>query len=452
MTQLSTSASVANWRTATVTELESEGILLVEDGNHGEYRPRSDEFCDRGTAFIRAADMDGGRVSFDKASHINDTALRRIRKGIGAGGDILLSHKGTVGKVAYVPLDAPAFVCSPQTTFWRSLDVEKIDRRYLYYLLCSAGFHRQLSARKGETDMADYVSLTNQRLLIVTLPPIAEQKFIATILSVFDHKIEVSRQTNELLEQGAQGLFKSWFVDFDPVRAKIERHGLALPKRIADIFPGALQSSELGDIPVGWRAGRITDLICLNPTERIAPGTTSPYLEMADLPERGPLHAAPRAREFSSGSKFRRHDTLLARITPCLENGKTAYVAGLHEAEIGWGSTEFIVMRAKPPAPPPFAYALARDDAFREYAIQSMTGTSGRQRVQTEALASYPFVIPDPEILNQFGNATEPIFDRIFASGQEIAKLTSLRDTLLPKLISGEICVKDAERLVVEHV
>mgnify|MGYP000968290973 CR=1 FL=1 len=109
----------SEWRSGTVMELQTAGVLLVEDGNHGEARPRADEFVDRGVAFIRAADMDNGRVVFETASKINSVARRRISKGIGAGGDVLLSHKGTVGKVAFVPDDAPEFVCSPQTTFWR---------------------------------------------------------------------------------------------------------------------------------------------------------------------------------------------------------------------------------------------------------------------------------------------------------------------------------------------
>lgn len=97
--------------------------------------------------------MDNGRVLFDAASRINDVALARIRKGIGAPGDVLLSHKGTVGKVALAPLDCEPFVCSPQTTFWRTLDDSVIDRRYIYYVLKSDGFQQQLGSRKAETDI-----------------------------------------------------------------------------------------------------------------------------------------------------------------------------------------------------------------------------------------------------------------------------------------------------------
>jgi type I restriction enzyme S subunit len=171
----------AEWRATTVLELQRADILLVEDGNHGEYRPRPNEFVEAGVAFIRAADMNGGTVHFETASKINDHARQRITKGIGAPGDILLSHKGTVGKVALVPDDAPPFVCSPQTTFWRTQKPEALDRRYLYAFLRSPGFNAQLATRAGETDMAPYVSLTSQRGLSVAMPPIEEQRAIGQV-------------------------------------------------------------------------------------------------------------------------------------------------------------------------------------------------------------------------------------------------------------------------------
>ena len=119
-----------DWPVWTVTQLQERGALWVEDGNHGESRPRQGEFGAGPTAFIRAADIADGRVLFESAQRITDNALARISKGIGRSGDILFSHKGTVGKVALVPVDAPPFVCSPQTTFWRSLN-EKIGRAHV---------------------------------------------------------------------------------------------------------------------------------------------------------------------------------------------------------------------------------------------------------------------------------------------------------------------------------
>lgn len=174
------------WPMRSVAELQDEGVLLVEDGNHGEYRPRSDEFGQGEYSFIRAADMDGGSVLFEPAQRINSSALSRIRKGIGRGGDVLFSHKGTVGKLALVPLDAPPFVCSPQTTFWRTLDEEHLDRRFLYSFMRSRAFTDQWAARSNETDMAAYVSLTAQRELKIALPTIGEQRAIAGVLGALD--------------------------------------------------------------------------------------------------------------------------------------------------------------------------------------------------------------------------------------------------------------------------
>ena len=107
---------MSDWPERKVIDLQNDGLLIVADGNHGNDRPRRDEFCEVGTSFIRAADMDNGRLLFESAQCVNDTAMARIRKGVGAGGDVILSHKGTVGKVAYVPLDAPPFVCSVSYT------------------------------------------------------------------------------------------------------------------------------------------------------------------------------------------------------------------------------------------------------------------------------------------------------------------------------------------------
>ncbi len=222
------------WRSATVSELHREGVLLVEDGNHGEYRPRRDEFVETGVAFICAADMDVGRVLFESASKINAKARERITKGIGAPGDVLLSHKDTVGKVAFVPNDAPPFVCSPQTTFWRTLEEERLDRRYLYAYLRSPDFQAQLRTRSGENDMAPYVSVTSQRGFSIKLPPIAEQRAIAHILGTLDDKIELNRRMNETLEAMAWALFKSWFVDFDPAVVNALRAGNPIPDQFAE--------------------------------------------------------------------------------------------------------------------------------------------------------------------------------------------------------------------------
>lgn len=172
-----------------VRDLVAAGALRVEDGNHGNDRPRPDEFVGEGVAFIRAADMTSGVVNFTGAGKISEAARQRIRKGVGAPGDVILSHKGTVGRVAVAPPDSPGFVCSPQTTFWRSQNEDVIDRRFLAYLLRSEHFQRQLAALAGQTDMAPYVSLTDQRSMTIELPAISHQRQIGELLGAIDDKI-----------------------------------------------------------------------------------------------------------------------------------------------------------------------------------------------------------------------------------------------------------------------
>jgi type I restriction enzyme S subunit len=221
-----------------------------------------------------------------------------------------------------------------------------------------------------------------------------------------------------------------------------------LPAHLYDLFPDRLVDSALGAIPQGWEQVKLPDMIEVNPARPLRKDEVAPYLDMANMPTRG--HAADDVidRPFGSGMRFMNGDTLVARITPCLENGKTAYVDFLQDDQIGWGSTEYIVLRPKSPFPEEFAYCLARSDGFREFAIQSMTGSSGRQRVPAESLAHYLMAAPSQQISEHFGTIVRPLFARASIAKRESRALAALRDTLLPKLISGELRVPDAERLV----
>jgi type I restriction enzyme S subunit len=186
----------------------------------------------------------------------------------------------------------------------------------------------------------------------------------------------------------------------------------------------------------------------VNPTRQLKKGDVAPYLDMANMPARGHTPDAVVGRPFGSGMRFKNGDTLVARITPCLENGKTAYVDFLEGEQVGWGSTEYIVLRPKAPLPFEFGYCLARSSEFREFAIQSMTGSSGRQRVPAEALSHFFVVTPGKEIAKRFGQAVGPLFLRASNAARESRALASLRDALLPKLISGELRVDSAESFI----
>ncbi|MCA9759189.1 MAG: restriction endonuclease subunit S [Candidatus Eisenbacteria bacterium] len=287
---------------------------------------------------------------------------------------------------------------------------------------------------------------------VIPMPPLDVQRAIAHILGTLDDKIELNRRMTETLEAMARALFKSWFVDFDPVRAKMEgrwRRGQSLPGLPAemwDLFPERLVESELGEIPEGWEIRPLPAFVDVNPKRQLSKRSLAPYLDMASMPTRGHVPAAtPILRAFGSGTKFQNGDTLLARITPCLENGKTAFVDFLEADQVGWGSTEYIVLRSRAPVPPEFSYCLARSEAFRDFAIQSMTGSSGRQRVATDSLDHFRMPLPTRETLMTFGSIVNPMFTACSKRADESRTLAGIRDVLLPKLISGAIRVQDVE-------
>nr|GFC97844.1 hypothetical protein [Tanacetum cinerariifolium] len=185
-----------------------------------------------------------------------------------------------------------------------------------------------------------------------------------------------------------------------------------------------------------------------DPKTPIKKGVHTRFLSMTEVPTQGFAIGELEERPYSGGAKFRLADTLLARITPCLENGKTAYVDFLNEKEVAAGSTEFIVMRGKHNVPSEFVYCLARSTEFRKYAIAQMVGTSGRQRVSADSLKNYLFPIPKKERLIKFGLVSQPLFARISANNKQSRTLATLRDTLLPQLLSGRLTVRKAAEVV----
>jgi type I restriction enzyme S subunit len=285
---------------------------------------------------------------------------------------------------------------------------------------------------------------------VVTIPSDpAEQRAIAHILGTLDDKIELNRRMNETLEAMARALFKSWFVDFDPVRAKMEgrwQRGQSLPglpAHLYDLFPDRLVDSELGEIPEGWEAKALPEVIEVNPFRSLRKGNMAPYLDMANMPTQGHMPDKIIKRPFGSGMRFVNDDTLVARITPCLENGKTAFVDFLSDGQVGWGSTEYIILRPKSPLPPEFAYCLARSNGFRDFAIQSMTGSSGRQRVPVSSLNYFRLANAPMPVAELFGRLVRPLFSRARTAIIESRALAAQRDALLPKLISGELRIRD---------
>jgi len=431
-------------RNVSVYLLQERGVLLVEDGNHGEYRPLKHEFADFGTAFIRAADLDDGEIKFEVAERINQVATSRIRKGIGKPGDVLISHKGTLGKVGFAKDDAPPFVCSPQTTFWRVLNEEEMDRHYLFAYMRSPQFKRMFATYGGETDMAPYVSLTSQRSLELCLPSIERQRAIGTILRSLDDKIELNRKTNETLEAMAKALFQSWFVDFDPVRAKAEGRPTGLPDAISDLFPDSFEESELGEIPRGWKIMALDEIAhFLNglALQKFPPeygGSTLPVIKIAQLKKGNALGADRCSASVPEDYVIRDGDVLfswsgsLAVDIWC--GGDGALNQHLFKVTSKTYDKWFFYQWVKHHLPD-----------FQEIA-QGKATTMGH--IQRHHLSEAKTLIPARSLLSAMDSVFTPLLERSFGLSRQSRELSCIRDTLLPKLISGELRIPDAERLV----
>ena len=427
---------------ASVIELQNRGILRVQDGNHGEYRPRPDEFGGGETAFIRAADMDGGRVLFEQASKINATALARIQKGKGEPGDILFSSKGTVGKLARVPLDAPPFVCSPQTTYWRVLNLQALDRIFLYAFMRSRLFIDQYEAVKGETDMADYASLTAQRQFRVPLPPITLQRSIASVIRPLDDKIELNRRMNRTLEELAGALFRAWFVDFEPVVAKAAgRAPFGLAPAVAALFPATFTDSELGPIPQGWRVATIEELaryVNGRAFTKGASGTGRMVIRIAEL-NSGPGGSTVYSDAATAADNTAQPGDLLFAWSGSLDVYRWHRDGALINQHIFK-----VVCEAYPKW---FVHHALREAMpfFQDVAADKAT-TMGH--IKRGHLSEAKLALPPHKLIAAASQVIEPLYAKHLANDRESLTLAALRDTLLPKLLSGELRVKDAQKQV----
>lgn len=389
------------------------------------------------------------RVNNFRDMHLDLSDVMRVASEVEAkygrtrlkGGEVLLTIVGSVGQVAVVPQHLAGFNVARAVAVMAPLAHVSPD----WIALClRSPLSQHLLGSRANTTVQTTINLKDLRALPIPLPPAHERRLIAALIGALDDRITLLRETNATLEAMAQALFKSWFVDFDPVRAK--QGGLApegMDEATAALFPDAFEESAFGLQPKGWQQMPLADAFEFNPSRPLKKGALAPYLDMARVATSGHRTEAPIQRELGSGTKFRNGDTLLARITPCLENGKTAFVDFLEEDQIGWGSTEFLVLRPKGSLPDYFAYLLCKHQPFLNFAIQSMVGTSGRQRILNEALGRYPIVVPSDSVAQAFGRLVSAVQSSIAANDGQAQTLAAVRDTLLPHLISGKLRLPD---------
>lgn len=396
-----------------------------------------DYFVKQGVPVLNGSNIASVKLRDGFTNFVSHDRAKGYKKAVANRGDIVITHRGTLGQIAYIPDDSEfeEYVIS-QSQFRVRLKPELINPVYFaYYFHTKEGQKRLLSFKSHVGVPALAQATTNFRLLDFPLRPKGEQDAIAAVLESIDRKVELNNRINSELEVMAKTLYDYWFVQFDFPDANGKPYKASGGKMV---YSSVLKR----DIPKGWHDGCASNIFIFNPTTNLSKGSVAKYIDMDSLPIKGFMTKRPEEKEFAGGTKFIKNDVAVARITPCLENGKTALLSRLEEGETGFGSTEFIILRGRNFPLFGFASCLSRSESFRQFAIANMSGTSGRKRVDAKVLETYSLAIPPGEILEKFEKNVSLLFEKMTANSVENDELSDLRDWLLPMLMNGQVTVK----------
>ena len=308
-------------------------------------------------------------------------------------------------RFAYVDFSPIDYIASTKLMVIRAKK-DVVSPKYLYYFLKNSSTVAELQllaeTRSGTFPQITFSEVAN---LTIPVPSLAVQEVIVQTMQCLEDKITCNEQINDNLQQQA-------FSVFDNLIANAENNNYT-----------------------------VSDYAFLNPKRTLAKNQVARSIDMSQLSTSGAFPSGWEMKPFNGGMRFTNGDTLLARITPCLENGKTAFIDFLDDGEVAFGSTEYIVLAPKNDTPPEMLYCLARYPAFVDYAVKNMNGSSGRQRVSAETVGQYRLPLFDKHSLVLFKEVVSPMFLKMRYNSLENMRLAELRDALLPKLMSGEIDV-----------
>ena len=440
------------------TLLQNGDLLLVQDGNHGGDHPTIDDYVmEGGIPLITGANINNGLIDYENSKKISFKKASELKKGIAKTGDILLTHKGTMGKTAMVSkVDFPFIVINPQITIYRVNPSGSLDSRFLKYYFDSPEF-QEYFIRISSTSTISTLSLNNQKNLKIPLPHRNIQFCISEFLQKLDEKIEHNKKTNETLEDIAKAIFKSWFIDFDPVRAKSEGRSTGLPNEISDLFPDSFEDSELGAKPQGWQIITLSELINLRGglsyrSDLI--GSGDPIVNM------GCVSTHQRFKhdglKFYNGECKKHHllssgDIVIAtrqqsENLPIL--GYPAYIPdNLGRAILATNmyKVEFLDKHFNSD----YIYQILTTQRYKQNILESKKGSTVSM-ITKDSITDFRIPIPPSGLVNYISEFLSMINSRINVIYRQQDTLSELRDNLLPKLISGELRISDAEKMIDE--
>ena len=389
-------------------------------------------------SLIRSQNVHNNRFSHDGLAFLNQDQASQLGHVEVLPGDVLLNITGdSVARACLVALNVLPARVNQHVAIIRS-DSRKLSARFLRYFLVCPKTQAMLLSWAGSGGTRNALTRGMIESFDVQAPAdVGEQTAIAHVLGTLDDKIELNRRMNETLEAMARALFKSWFVDFDPVRAKIEGRDTGLPQHIADLFPDRMQDSETGEIPKGWEGGTLSDIVSLNPESWTAkqPPEVVAYVDLASAKwgciekvETYVWEQAPsRARRV-----LRKCDTIVATVRP--GNGSFSLIDqnGLT------GSTGFAVLRPREIFDRELIWCAttSSDNIDR---LAHLADGGAYPAVRPSAVLATPVALADCAVRKAFAASACALLDRSEATKRESRTITALRDTLLPKLVSGEL-------------
>jgi type I restriction enzyme S subunit len=386
---------------------------------------------------IRTTNVKKGVVNLKGARFVEKATFEKwTRRAVPRVGDVILTREAPLGDVGMITTPNENIFLGQRLMQYR-VDAAKLDAHYLLYALQGPKLQGQLKAA-GSGSTVEHIRVGDAENLQIELPPILEQREIGKVLANYDNLIENNNRRIAILEEMAQSLYREWFVDF-----RCHGHAGDANNNERD-RKSTLIDSPLGPIPEGWEVKNSVEAININPRTKLVKDGEKFFVGMSGLATNSMVIGDIIEKSGNSGAKFINGDTLFARITPCLQNGKTGYVQFLPANKpVGFGSTEFIVLRESEFLSSEFIYLLSRSTNFREHAMQSMTGATGRQRVHNDCFASFYIATPPKKLMDEFTSIVQPMFKSIFNLSRRNENLKKQRDMLLPKLISGQMLLKE---------
>ena len=420
------------WRRANIEEI-AEKVAMGPFGSS----IKVETFTPTGVPIISGQHLHGSRVDDEpRFNFISDEHAERLRGANVRKGDVIFTHRGNIGQVAYVPKNAKydRYVISQSQFYMRPDPSQAIPEFLTAYFKTAEGQHDLLAntSQVGVPSIAQPV--TYLRTLDVPLPSVEEQRAIAHVLGTLDDKIELNRRMNETLAAMARALFQSWFVDFDPVRAKIDGRDTGLPTEIAGLFPDRLVDSELGQIPDSWSTGYLSELATVAP-KQINPSNVAgdtPYIGLEHMPRRSVALSdwGTATKITSSKSVFKKGDFLFGKLRPYFHKVGIAPVDGIC-------STDIVVVTPRIAKLDSFVLAVISSESFVAYTDRSSTGTK-MPRTTWKQMAGFRLPLPPSELMERYSDIARLWFNRIVNNIQESKGLASVHDALLPKLVSGD--------------